>query len=202
MLTVGRPRHREAAIAEIVSQLAVAKLATSGHRLTASQLHAPGLVLVGDAGHGVTPRTGNGMNAALEDSQMLGLLLAEALEDPDPAAALERLPAAFTAARMADAQALLYLDGEFPRRVGATARPWSLPSLALRISTVARLLLHRATGGRVAKPAWMRLQSARIVPYRQIAMQLRRDDWLVGAATAAAGAMALVGILTLVMRSQ
>lgn len=188
------PGRREAAIAQAARQLATAKLATGGHRLTASQLHAPGLVLVGDAGHGITPRTGNGMNAALEDGQLLSQLLAQALADPNPAAALARLPAAFSAARLVDARALLFLDGEFTRRMGAGSKPWSFPSLALRVGTVARLLLHRASFGRVALPIWMRLQGTQIVPYRHLAAQMRRDDWLVGVA-AAAGVVALARVV-------
>jgi kynurenine 3-monooxygenase len=40
-------------------------------QVTTTQLHGPSLLLVGDAGHGVTPRTGNGMNAAREDAWLL-----------------------------------------------------------------------------------------------------------------------------------
>ena len=55
----------------LASQLAERRLHPAGVRVHASQLHAPGLVLLGDAGHGVTPRTGNGMNAAMEDAWVL-----------------------------------------------------------------------------------------------------------------------------------
>lgn len=56
---------------QIAAQLAEAPLAMAGMRVRCSQLHAPSLVLVGDAAHGVTPRTGNGMNASLESAWVL-----------------------------------------------------------------------------------------------------------------------------------
>lgn len=44
---------------QMASQLAAFPLAVAGMRVQASQLHAPGgVVLIGDAAHGVTPRTG------------------------------------------------------------------------------------------------------------------------------------------------
>lgn len=44
---------------QMAAQLAAFPLAVAGMRVQASQLHAPGgLVLIGDAAHGVTPRTG------------------------------------------------------------------------------------------------------------------------------------------------
>ncbi len=44
---------------QMAAQLAAFPLAVAGMRVHASQLHAPGgLVLIGDAAHGVTPRTG------------------------------------------------------------------------------------------------------------------------------------------------
>ncbi len=39
---------------QIASQLEAAPLAVAGMRVHASQLHAPSLVLLGDAGHGVS----------------------------------------------------------------------------------------------------------------------------------------------------
>jgi kynurenine 3-monooxygenase len=39
--------------------------------VSVTQLHGPALVLLGDAGHAVTPRTGHGFNAALEDAWLL-----------------------------------------------------------------------------------------------------------------------------------
>lgn len=50
---------------QMAAQLAAFPLAVAGMRVQASQLHAPGgVVLVGDAAHGVTPRTGGQMCSA------------------------------------------------------------------------------------------------------------------------------------------
>lgn len=44
---------------QMAAQLAAFPLAVAGMRVQASQLHAPGgIALIGDAAHGVTPRTG------------------------------------------------------------------------------------------------------------------------------------------------
>ena len=58
---------------QIVHQLTLRseKAYPTGVRVRCSSLHGPGMVLIGDAAHGVTPRTGNGMTAALEDAQLL-----------------------------------------------------------------------------------------------------------------------------------
>ena len=44
-------------------------------RIRCSQLHGPAVVLLGDAGHAVTPENGQGCNAAFEDVSILANLL-------------------------------------------------------------------------------------------------------------------------------
>ena len=56
---------------QMAAQLAVRPLYDTGMQVHASQLHAPGVVLLGDAGHAVSPATSNGMNSALEDVLVL-----------------------------------------------------------------------------------------------------------------------------------
>lgn len=56
---------------QMASQLAVNPQVAAGTRVSVTQLHGPALVLLGDAGHSITPRTGHGFNAALEDAWTL-----------------------------------------------------------------------------------------------------------------------------------
>lgn len=46
-----------------------------------SQLHGPGLILMGDAGHSMWPTLGQGVNSALEDAVVLNKVLAECKVD-------------------------------------------------------------------------------------------------------------------------
>lgn len=46
-------------------------------RVRCSEIHGPGVVLVGDAAHAVTPIGGQGCNAALEDSLVLSQVLSD-----------------------------------------------------------------------------------------------------------------------------
>lgn len=55
----------------------------------------PGLVLIGDAAHTLTPILGQGVNHALLDAVTLAPLVADALGSPDPPAALDRAALAF-----------------------------------------------------------------------------------------------------------
>ena len=133
----------------MAAQLSRKPVTLGGVRVRCSQLHAPGIVLVGDAGHGVTPKTGNGMNSALEDSALLSRLLDASGGD------LAALPAAFTAARRDDAAALLWLDTHASERNGNGAwgrlHPLAIASGAAMAGRVA--LRKVAPEGWVAPPA-------------------------------------------------
>jgi 2-polyprenyl-6-methoxyphenol hydroxylase-like FAD-dependent oxidoreductase len=61
----------------------------------------PGLVLVGDAAHTLTPILGQGVNHALLDAVVLAPLLADALSRPGPALAVDRATATFQRSREA-----------------------------------------------------------------------------------------------------
>lgn len=87
----------------------------TGVRVHCSALHGPEMVLLGDAAHGITPRTGNGMTAALEDAALLDQVVAEAGGD------LGAVPERWTATRLPDAQALSWLDAQWMRRFGRGA---------------------------------------------------------------------------------
>jgi kynurenine 3-monooxygenase len=58
-------------VEQMSAQLAVRPLFETGMQARCSQLHAAGLVLLGDAAHAVSPATSNGMNSALEDALVL-----------------------------------------------------------------------------------------------------------------------------------
>lgn len=57
---------------QIAAQLAANPLCSGILRVRCTQLHGPSLLLLGDAGHAVSPSTGNGMNSALEDAWLMG----------------------------------------------------------------------------------------------------------------------------------
>lgn len=101
---------------------------------------------------------------------------------------LATLPERFTAARLEDAHALLWLDGTASARGGTSrwgrAHPLALSSLA---SALVRSALTRATGGWVAPPAAAELQRG-AVPYSTIRRQIQRDAAL--CAVLATGALA------------
>ncbi|KAL4425223.1 hypothetical protein ABPG75_009239 [Micractinium tetrahymenae] len=165
----------------MATQLAEHPLWTAGARVHAPQLHGPGLLLVGDAGHGVTPRTGNGMNAAMQDAAVIDQLLAESGD-------LASLPQRFTAARLEDAHALLWLDGTTRER-GGTSR-WGLAhplALSNVVSTLVRSVLTKATGGWVAPPALVTQQRG-TMSYSALKRQIQRDAAL--CAVLAAGSVA------------
>ena len=46
-------------------------------RVRCSELHGPGVILVGDAAHAVTPIGGQGCNAALEDGSVLEAIVSK-----------------------------------------------------------------------------------------------------------------------------
>lgn len=68
-----------------------------------SQLHGPGIVLLGDSAHAVTSGLGQGCNLALESVRVFGEVLAAGVPLAD-------VPAAFTAARQADTAAMQELE--------------------------------------------------------------------------------------------
>ncbi|KAL4425220.1 hypothetical protein ABPG75_009236 [Micractinium tetrahymenae] len=165
----------------MATQLAEHPLWTAGARVHAPQLHGPGLLLVGDAGHGVTARTGNGMNAALQDAAVINQLLAESGD-------LASLPQRFTAARLEDAHALLWLDSSADAREGTSrwglAHPLAFSTVA---STLARSLLTKLTGGGVAPAAWVALLLG-TRPCSELKRQVQWDATL--CAALAAGSLA------------
>lgn len=48
----------------------------AGKRIKCSQLHAPGILMLGDAAHAVTPVFGQGANSALESTVVLNQVCA------------------------------------------------------------------------------------------------------------------------------
>ena len=87
------------------------------------------------------PAAGNGLNAALEDAAVLAQLLDRHGAD------LAAVPPAFTAARLADSEAILWLDGTASARGGSTALGRLHPhALTQGCAMIARSLLGAATG--------------------------------------------------------
>lgn len=93
---------------------------------------------------------------------------------------LASVPAAFTAARLPDARALLWLDSNASERNG-TSRWGRLHPLAVAsgASMLYRSLLTKATGG------WVRPNALAVMndlgrPYREVQAQVWRDNLLLG----------------------
>lgn len=82
---------------------------------------------------------------------------------------LAALPQRYTAARLADAQALLWLDSQMSALAGRGGR-----SAELKASVVARLLLHKATGG-WSRPHGFVLLKDGSLPYGEARRQVERD---------------------------
>jgi kynurenine 3-monooxygenase len=233
---------------QMSAQLAAHPLAVSGMQVTTTQLHGPSLLLVGDAGHGVTPRTGNGMNAALEDAWLLdqvgawvpaamareyctraaqlqtfsqaahcpgcarrqltpalptNLPCLQLLESAgsDTLACLDSLPERFTAARLADAQALTWLDCTAPQRAGTStwgaAHPAAMGSM---LSMAGRSLLRKATGGRWVAPPYLVAMNEQGLPYSKVKAAIQRDNALLAAAGLAAAVGAAVAVAAYLRR--
>jgi hypothetical protein len=56
---------------QAAQQLPLQREWPTGTRVSCSQLHGPHMVLVGDAAHAISPRSGNGLNSAMEDARRL-----------------------------------------------------------------------------------------------------------------------------------
>ncbi|KAL4858184.1 Acylamino-acid-releasing enzyme 1 [Chlorella vulgaris] len=162
-------------VQEIAAQLAARPLHETGMQVHANQLHARGVVLLGDAGHAVSPATSNGMNSAMEDALVLHQALQRVGGD------LAALPAAYTAARLDDAQALLWLDTAMSALAGRGG-----DSAAFKASVVARLVLGKVTGGWVRPHAFLLLKDGSL-PYAEARRQVERDAAAAKVVTTGAG---------------
>ena len=157
----------------------------------ASQLHAPGLVLLGDAAHAVSPATSNGMNSALEDAAVLARAVAAAGGD------LAAAPQQYTALRLEDVRALLWLDGALSGVAGRSAGGCGGSDAgrgprAARAAVVARVALGALTRGWVRPHALVRLKDGGL-PYAEARRAVERDAALVRVVTTGAGLTVVAG---------
>ncbi len=149
--------------------------------------------------HAVSPATSNGMNSALEDALVLSQTLEACGGD------LAALPAAFTAARLADARALLWLDAALSTVAGRAAPVSGLacgrpPSpRANKLAVVSRVILSRLTRGWVRPHALILLKDGSL-PYAEARRRVERDAAIADAA-ASWGALAAAGAAVAVVLS-
>ncbi|KAL4423642.1 hypothetical protein ABPG77_009229 [Micractinium sp. CCAP 211/92] len=179
------PHFPSACVPQVAAQLAERAAHVASTRVSVSTFHGPGVVLIGDAAHAVFPLTGNGMNSALQDGAMLAELLAA------HGGRLDEVPAAFTASRKVDADALLWLDKRAHTRSGFDGR-WHPRYLLSHVQGAVRGVLERATGGAVRPRVTSPLYESPDMRYSKIKRRLVVED----AATAAAllGAAAAVAL--------
>ena len=164
--------------AEMAQQFVTSPVSTGGYNTRCSQLHGPSTILLGDAAHSMWPSLGQGANSALEDCKVLGDLLAAGTT-------VAELPAAYTAARHADALAAVDLtEAGFGGRNNRAMGKFFLFKL------VASMLLRKLLPWLVPAPAFIGLNTT-LTPYSEVARRVKVEDtcWrvvLLGLAAAAA----------------
>ncbi|KAL4439804.1 hypothetical protein ABPG75_002805 [Micractinium tetrahymenae] len=178
------PHFPAACVPQVAAQLAERSAHVASTRVSASTFHGPGVVLIGDAAHAVLPLTGNGMNSALQDGAMLGELLVA------HGGCLEVVPAAFTAARKADADALLWLDKRSHTRLGFEGR-WAPRFLLAQVQGAVRGALEGLTRGAVRPWVTSGLYESPDLRYSTIKRRLMIEDAATAAALLGAAAAAL-----------
>jgi len=174
-------------VPEIAKQALAAKPASAGKRIKCSALNGPGVVLLGDAAHAVTPVFGQGANSALESCRILDDVLTAGVDAATGKPKdFEGLPKAFSDARTADVHALFWIDSAaysfFSKRPNA-----DFASLLVHVllGTVLSKVVPFIYG---PKPALLSLGSQ--TPYGDIKAAVSRD--------AAGGALVGLGLVTYV----
>jgi len=173
---VGVPEEWYAPVAE---QAAKEAPSPAGKRIRCSRLDGPGILLLGDAAHAVTPVFGQGANSALESCLVLGQVLQAAKGK------VEDVPGMFSRRRLEDVHALNELDAKaysFFRRRG----PFDPDFLQLLSHVVLGTILSKVLPFLYgAKPALLQLGST--TPYSQITKAVARDSTAAAVGAAALG---------------
>ncbi len=140
------------------------------------------------------PASSNNDHTILSPSPAPLQLLEQAGDD------LASVPAAFTAARLPDARALLWLDGNAAERNGTSSWGRLHPlAVASGASMLYRSLLSKATGGWVRPGAQIAMNDLAL-SYREVQAQVQRDNLLLctlglpAAAPVALMAVAMEGV--------
>lgn len=172
----GVPEHWVPSIADQVLKEAPSP---AGKRIKCSRLDGPGIMLLGDAAHAVTPVFGQGANSSLESAKVLGDVLVEAGGD------VQQVPARFTATRLADVHALNELDEKaysFFRRKGPFDPDFLQLLSHVLLGTILSKIVPFIYG---SKPALLKLGST--TRYSEITAAVRRDSMLAAVGFAALG---------------
>jgi hypothetical protein len=119
----------------------------------------------------------------------------------DTPACLDTLPERFTAAHLADAQALCWLDRTAPQRAGTSTWGAAHPAaLGNMLGLVGRSLLRKATSGRWVAPPYLVAMNEQGLPYSQVKAAIQRDNALLVAAGLAAAVGAAVAVAACLRR--
>ncbi|KAK9811322.1 hypothetical protein WJX72_001790 [[Myrmecia] bisecta] len=162
---------------------AVPRYTTKQDRVKCNQLHGPSIILVGDAGHATTEKSGQGANSAIDDAHVLLRVLTEA-ED------LESVPAAFTKARLADVHTLYQFNRESLHSRGRHGF-WCYPFLRDTNQFVVWGSLHKALPWLVSPPALTLALEDEPVPYSACKQEMDRHLAMSAGAVAVLAAVGL-----------
>ncbi|DBA72080.1 TPA: hypothetical protein ACH3X2_010809 [Trebouxia sp. C0005] len=162
----GVPEHW---IPEVAKQCVDSSPSPQGRRVWCSKLTGPGVLLLGDAAHAVTPVGGQGANAALEDCLFLDGVL-EATGDN-----LAKAVPTFDRERLPDAHGLVDIESSFSKLVGNKFEAvLDLKFLKIVMHVVFGSAVHKLLPFiRNEKPAMVRLGSD--LRYSEIMQEVNRD---------------------------
>ncbi|KAK9820281.1 hypothetical protein WJX72_008573 [[Myrmecia] bisecta] len=173
------PQFPTGMVPEVAAQLEECPLTVGSASVRCSQLHGPATVLIGDAGHGVTPAMGQGAVSALESTVVFAQVLDECNGN------IQRAVELFTQRRLPEVHALFEMDRTANPRQGGDGK-LNLHFLGNTFHLVKGMLLQKVAPGIFQGPGLMRMAEGE-ASFAQVNAALKRD-------TAIAGGLSSIGV--------